>query len=387
MACSRPAGEQLISAQLPRRARLRVVADAAITDLGVLAGEWCELHSMPGREITLASVEGADALLVRSVTPVNADLLANGSIKFVGTATIGTDHIDTALLRERSIGFAYAPGCNANAVVDYVLATLLAEYSWAQLAQKSIGIVGCGNVGRRLLAALAHFGLRSVVYDPLLDLQACSEKFDARMARSLDEILLCDIISLHVPLTRDGQHPTWHMFDRERLVKLAVGTLLINTSRGAVVDNAALLQLASGRDDLCIALDVWECEPRPDAELVARANYATPHIAGYSSAGKLRGTYMIANAMREFFTKNQTGGYIEMPATLPAKPLACIDINALSPSENFADRLAKICPLRQQSGFFKAEYTSANPAQRGQVFDRQRRDYRLRDEFDYAKLL
>ncbi|MBT8148566.1 MAG: 4-phosphoerythronate dehydrogenase, partial [Gammaproteobacteria bacterium] len=252
-----------------------------MAQLELLDPRWCQLKTLPGRAISAGDVADADALLLRSVTRVDEQLLKHSAVRFVGTATIGTDHIDTGLLARKGVGFAYAPGCNANAVVDYVLAAIFAEFSHGELARKRIGIIGCGNVGQRLLACLDHFGLRATVYDPLLQPGVLAANYACDEAGALDAVLNCDIVSLHVPLTESGEHATLGLLNAARLQRLPDGAMLLNTSRGEVIDNRALTKVAQQRSDLRLVLDVFAQEPQPSVALVKRANYATPHIAGY----------------------------------------------------------------------------------------------------------
>ena len=240
--------------------------------------------------MTAASVATADVLLVRSVTNVDAHLLEGSRVKFVGSATIGTDHIDLGYLQEKGIHFAHAPGCNAEAVVQYMFSVFCTlEPEWRK---KSIGIIGCGNVGGRLFNRLRALGVACQVYDPFLNGSECDSLAD------LQAVLGADIICLHTPLTRDGEFPTRHMINRQVLAQsIRPGALLINAGRGAVIDNGALLAHLQGGADLKVVLDVWEGEPDINRELLQAINLGTPHIAGYSLEGRLRGTQMVRDGM------------------------------------------------------------------------------------------
>jgi erythronate-4-phosphate dehydrogenase len=220
-------------------------------------------------------------------------LLQNSRVRFVGSATIGYDHVDRDYLDRRGIGFATAPGSNATSAAEYVVSALLAlqEQSALDLASMTVGIVGCGNVGSRVRERLAALGMRCLVNDPPLQQSGGCEDFV-----DLDAILDADVITLHVPLTKDGDYPSFHLADAAFLRRLKPGAVLINTSRGAVVDNRALANLLAMRDDLAVVLDVWEGEPAINAALLEHVTLGTPHIAGYSLDGKLRGTEMIYRA-------------------------------------------------------------------------------------------
>ena len=239
-----------------------------------------------------------DVLLVRSTSRIGEDIVAGSQLRFVGSVTIGTDHIDVDTLTRHGIAFAHAPGSNATSVVEYVLATLLlvASRQGERLAGKTLGIVGCGNVGGRLAQRAHALGLYVLKCDPALAQKATPEYV------TLDTILeAADIVSIHVPLTRSGPYPTHHMLDARRLGSLKAGAWLVNTSRGAVIDSRALLAcLRRGHIGVAI-MDVWEQEPSPDPELVGESTVATPHIAGHSFDGKLRGTIMLHEAIVRHF--------------------------------------------------------------------------------------
>jgi erythronate-4-phosphate dehydrogenase len=255
--------------------------------------------------MTNADLKDCECLLVRSVTRVNQDLLENTLVRFVASATIGTDHIDLDYLESRNIGFANAPGCNAESASEYVINALfaLAERRGFNPFELKAGIIGCGNVGSRVKKKLDSLGIPTLINDPPLQ-QAGDQPFDFV---SLDQILTeCNFITLHVPLTRDGEHPTFHLFDADNLNQLKPNTILFNAARGPVIDNIALLKLIQQRQDLTIFLDTWEGEPSINHQLLQAVDLATPHIAGYSVEGKLRGTRMISDAAHQFFGQQAT---------------------------------------------------------------------------------
>ena len=215
---------------------MHIVADENIPLLNEFFADFGEITLVEGRSMTAADVADADILLVRSVTRVDAQLLAGSKIKFVGTATIGTDHIDQDYLQEAGIGFKSAPGCNAQAVVDYVLSALsvLVDERGIGFTDVSVGIVGVGNVGLLLRRRLEEMGVTVLAVDPFKDPEEVGELV------TLDEALQADVVTLHTPLTRDGEHPTWHLIDQQRLAQMKPDASLINAGRGAVV------RLASG---------------------------------------------------------------------------------------------------------------------------------------------
>lgn len=294
-----------------------------------------DVRLVAGREINGHLVQQADALLVRSVTRVNAALLAGSRVKFVGTATIGTDHIDLQYLQEKGIAFASAAGCNANSVAEYLVAALLHVGVQRQIDLEglTLGVIGVGNVGSRVAQKAHALGLKILLNDPPLEavldshapetvpaeLQENLSRLASRNFYPLDDLMHADILTLHTPLARSGPYPTYHLFDETRLRMMKPGGVLINTARGEVLDNRALKKiLLSGLLSAAI-LDVWEHEPQVDPELVALAALATPHIAGYSFEGKLEGTRLIYQALCRFLRTEPQWDYVSL---LPQVPLA-----------------------------------------------------------------
>jgi erythronate-4-phosphate dehydrogenase len=274
---------------------MKIVVDENIPFAQQILSQHGEVVALDGRTMQSAHLRDADALLVRSVTPVNAQLLSEAKqLKFVGTATIGTDHVDQVLLKELGINFASAPGCNAIAVGEYVTTALLAAANERQqsLQGKSIAIVGAGNTGSQLAKRAKALGMQVLLYDPPLKQQGLCEQ-----SVSFAQVLSADVISLHVPSTKSGEFPTYHMFAQEQLQQLKPSQILINACRGDVIDNQALLKQAERGLSPLLILDVWEGEPVVLKELVDHAFIATPHIAGYSLEGKMRGTSMVYQAM------------------------------------------------------------------------------------------
>jgi erythronate-4-phosphate dehydrogenase len=265
-----------------------LLADENMTGLEETFGRHCPLRRAPGRAMTRATLENAEVLLVRSVTRVDAQLLQGSDVRFVGSATIGTDHLDTTWLEQSGIRWAAAPGCNADAAAQYTLGMLLlaAQRLGFTLGEQRVAIVGHGNVGSRLHRLLDCLGVEVLVCDPPLAATG------ALRSVTLEEALEADVVSLHVPLTRDGPCPTWQMINHSTLSRMRPGALLINAARGDVVDGAALLH-AQTTGHLSTALDVWPNEPAIDPALLAASTVASPHVAGYSVEGKLRGTQMI----------------------------------------------------------------------------------------------
>ncbi|MCG8612032.1 MAG: 4-phosphoerythronate dehydrogenase PdxB [Pseudomonadales bacterium] len=276
---------------------MKILADENIPLVHSFFGSIGDIQQFSGRELTAREVQDADILLVRSVTRVDETLIGDAPLKFVGSTTIGLDHVDTEFLDARRIPYANAPACNSDSVVEYVISALsfLSEFDDFKLEDKSIGIVGYGNVGSRLAKVLAKLGMSVMANDPIL-----ADAGEKDLC-SLEEVMQCDIISLHVPLTHDGPYPTYHLFDEARIAALRDNQVLINTCRGGVIDNQALRRKLetqnAQKSRFRVVLDVWEHEPNVDRALLELVSIATPHIAGYSYDGKARGTDMIYQAL------------------------------------------------------------------------------------------
>lgn len=269
---------------------VRIVADENIPCVREAFGRWGDVHTLPGQAIVSGEVRDADVLLVRSVTRVDEALLSGSRVKYVASATSGTDHVDLEFLARSGIGFCDAPGSNADAVAQYVVVALhaIVDRLSKPISELSIGIVGVGHVGSRLSRLCETLGMRVVWNDPPLAEQAGDERYEP-----LERILGCDVVSLHVPLTEAGPLKTRGLVDGAFLDAMRPGSALINTCRGHVIDEASLKRaLDDGKLRACV-LDVWQHEPRIDSELLARVTLGTPHVAGYTVEGKLRGTQMI----------------------------------------------------------------------------------------------
>jgi erythronate-4-phosphate dehydrogenase len=252
-----------------------------------------EVVLLDGRAIAAADVRDADLLAIRSTTKVNASLLEGSPVRFVGTATIGIDHLDTAYLDSHGIRWCYSPGCNANSVAEYLVSALLclARRHGFALEGRTLGVIGVGNVGRRVVEKAHALGLRVLQNDPP---RQRNEPDQAASFVDLATLLAeSDIVTVHVPLTREGRDATWHMVDTAFLGRMRDGAIFVNAARGPVMDTAALLAaMESGRVGHAV-IDTWEGEPGFHPALLARADIGTPHIAGYSFEGKVGGTVMV----------------------------------------------------------------------------------------------
>ncbi|MFJ4590399.1 4-phosphoerythronate dehydrogenase PdxB [Pseudomonas moraviensis] len=356
-----------------------IVADENIPLLDAFFAGFGEIRRVPGRSIDRATVEHADVLLVRSVTNVNRALLEGSKVRFVGTCTIGTDHLDLDYFNEAGITWSSAPGCNARGVVDYVLGSLmtLAEIEGVDLTQRTYGVVGAGEVGGRLIKVLKGLGWNVKVCDP-------PRQIEGGDYVSLEQIIQqCDVISLHTPLTRSGDDATWHLFDQQRLRQLKQGAWLINAARGPVVDNAALREVLLEREDLQAVLDVWEKEPEVDVALAELCVLTTPHIAGYSLDGKQRGTAQIYQAYCAFIGQPAD---IQLSDLLPAAWLSEVSLHGGSDP---AWALAMLCrgvydPRRDDADFRRS--LVGNVAEQRAAFDVLRKQYPVRREIEGLKV-
>jgi erythronate-4-phosphate dehydrogenase len=273
---------------------VQIVADREIPEAAAAFAQFGDVKLIVGRDLTRDQLVDADVLVVRSVTKVNAELLDGSTIRMVGTATSGTDHLDERYLLDRGIERFDAAGCNARAVAEYVLACLILHVrnSSRGFEQLQIGIVGFGHVGKAVNRLLSALGIRCVANDPLI----ANDTTELALV-SLDEVLASDVVTLHVPYTETGPFPTCEMLGAAELAELKSGALLINAARGGVVDEAALMQWKTRNTQGAIAIDCWRGEPRIDLKLLRLATFASPHIAGYTSDARLRATSMLVDKM------------------------------------------------------------------------------------------
>ncbi|WP_263139520.1 4-phosphoerythronate dehydrogenase PdxB [Pseudomonas sp. RIT-PI-AD] len=351
---------------------MRLLADENIPLVEAFFSGFGEIRRLPGRSLDRAALADAEVLLVRSVTPVDRALLAGSQVRFVGTCTIGTDHLDLEYFAEAGIAWASAPGCNARGVVDYVLGSLLvlAEDEGVDLASRTYGVVGAGQVGGRLIEVLRGLGWRVQVCDPP---RQAAEGGDFVSLERLIET--CDTLSLHTPLDAG----TRHLFDADRLARLRPGAWLINASRGAVVDNAALRACLRQRPDMRAVLDVWEGEPGVDPELAALCRLATPHIAGHSLDGKQRGTAQIYQA---FCAWRGEEPRVRLEALLPPDWLREITLDAgAEPHWALATLCRAVYDPRRDDADFRRSLVGDAKARR-LAFDALRKGYPVRREID-----
>ena len=359
-----------------------IVADENIPLLDSFFGDIGEIRRVSGRSMSNEDVLDADIVLVRSVTRVNRELLEGSRVRFVGTTTIGTDHVDLDWLEAAGIRFSAAPGCNANSVAEYVLSVLSLHAERRGLAdwsQLSVGIVGVGNVGGELAHKLERLGFDVRLCDPP---RADREEDDQEFV-SLEEAMKCDVVSLHTPLTREGDHPTLHMIGHPELEALGANQLLINAGRGEVIDSSALLARLDQGNAPTVALDVWEQEPRIHPELVDRVWLATPHIAGYSLEGKVQGTEMIYQSLSQFLglpVRKKAGQFLPEPA------LSKISFTSSADEEDAIRIALRACYDPRPDDARLRNAMTGSVEERGAAFDRLRRDYPVRRECSSLKI-
>ena len=337
-----------------------------------------EVHTAPGRDITPEMVKDAELLIIRTVTKANRNLLEGSRVRFVGTVTIGTDHLDQAFLHERGISYASAPGCNANSVAEYVTAGLCRaaqRLNWT-LQGKSIAVIG-GNVGSRVVEKTQALGLEVLCNDP----PKARATRDSRYL-PLQDVLGADIVSLHVPLNREGKDATWHLADQDFFRRMKKGALFINTARGKVMDSAALAE-ALGTGHLSGAIvDVWETEPKIDPELAKQVLIATAHIAGYSFDGRISGLRQIYEA-----ACNILGFACSCDFDSLIPPLEHPEILLKDSSQ---DALFQAIQEAYDIGFDDAELrrlVALEPSRQAVEFDRLHLEYRRRREFSQYRIL
>ena len=322
---------------------MKVIVDSHIPNIQGLIEPYAEVLYLEPGDITRTAVKDADALIVRTRTRCNADLLDGSLVRFIGSATIGTDHIDLDYCASHGITVRNAPGCNAPAVAQWVFCAI---HAWMQARGittpegLTLGIVGVGHIGSIVARWGRALGFTVLLNDPPREKRDGS--FDVNIFPLEELQRRCDIITFHTPITREGQWPTWHLCDQAFLDGLACCRLILDAARGPIADNAALLRW---RGD--VGLDCWENEPVISRELLEKAIVATPHIAGYSAEGKQRGTAMMLAALNDFY-----GWNIPVPEiTAPATGAAQVTLDGIAASY---DILADTAALKADPAGFEA---------------------------------
>jgi len=289
--------------------KIKIVADDKIPFLKGALDDICEMVYLPAKEITKDKIIDADALIIRTRTICNESLLKGTSVKFIATATIGYDHIDTQYCKESCITWTNAPGCNSSSVMQYIASALftLRKKQKISFDEVALGVIGVGNVGSKVVSLAEKLNIRVYLNDPPRERAEKSCQFI-----SLEGIVReCNIITFHVPLTKEGIDKTFHMADDDFFSALNPGTIVINSSRGEVINTNALKKAIKSKKLNAVVLDVWENEPMIDRELLDLVDIGTPHIAGYSADGKANGTAMSVQAISKFFNLGRDNWYPE----------------------------------------------------------------------------
>jgi erythronate-4-phosphate dehydrogenase len=307
---------------------------------------------------------------------VNADLLKGTAVRFVGTATSGFDHVDLDYLKQHGVGFAYAPGSNAASVAEYVTAALLHVSGLrGDLAGKSIGIVGYGHVGREVRRCAEALGLRCLIhYTPL------ARRTGDKLYRPMDEILRCDIVTLHVPLTLEGPDATYRMVDRDFVAQMRNGSVLINTARGEVVDPDVMVR-GEPRVPEFFVFDVWNLEPEIDVVQAFECFLGTPHIAGHSFDGKVDGTRMLYEA---FCAHERVRPMWDAERLLPPPDVAELTVDPANPRA-IHDAVRAVYDIMIDHQELMGTLGLPDH-ERGEAFDRLRKNYRRRRSFSRTRV-
>lgn len=274
---------------------MKIIIEKNIPFIKGLLEDFAEISYLAPEEITAETMRDADALITRTRTRCDASLLDGSKCRFIATATIGTDHIDLDYCRSHGITVKNAPGCNAPAVAQYVFAAIAKTRGLDK--DFTLGVVGAGHVGSIIVDWARRMGIKTLVCDPP---RADAEGKDG--FTTMEEIAeKCDVITFHTPLTKDGKYPTYHLLDRDFVNRLARRPVIINSARGPVTDNTAIIEgLSDGKIGHAV-MDCWEGEPGISRVLLEKAAIATPHIAGYSREGKIRATRMALDAVISHF--------------------------------------------------------------------------------------
>lgn len=316
----------------------KIIIDDAVPYAQAIFSHLGEVVCLPGKAINASHVADADALIIRSRTQINADLLNNSTVKFVGSTVVGLDHVDQNFLTQAGIHFYSAQGCNANSVAEYIISALyyLAEQQGFCLTDKTLAIIGVGHVGKKLQQKAETLGIKLLLNDPI---RQQNEPENAAQFCHLDTALAADIISFHTPLTHDGAYPTYHLLSANKVAQLKPHQIVINAARGGIIDEAAwATQPLQAK-----LIDCWQNEPNIDEALYQSANLATPHIAGHSLEAKVAGSHMVYQALCEFWQQPQQNNW---QTHLPQPP-APIKLNAGTQQQQLC-QLFQACYAPQQ---------------------------------------
>lgn len=352
---------------------MKIIADNKIPFLKGILEPFAEVEYFPGKEITADKIKDADALIIRTRTKCNANLLSGSRVKFIATSTIGFDHIDTAFCAANNIKWANAPGCNSGSVMQYIASALvqLSNKHKFSFSEKTIGIVGVGNVGSKVARMASLVGMKVLLNDP--PRKRKEGKVDFVPLKTIQE--KADIISFHVPLNLKGRDKTAHLFDERFLSKMKEGAIIINSSRGRVISTEILKKGLKNKKVQAAVIDVWENEPEIDMELLELVDIATPHIAGYSADGKANGTSMSVQALSRHF-KLGLDDWVPENIPSPVNQEFQIDCDKLSKEETIKSAILTTYDILKDDATLRKSPST---------FENQREDYPLRREFQAYK--
>lgn len=354
---------------------MKIVCDDKIPFLRGVLEPYAEVLYLPGKNTDAEIVKDADALITRTRTICNEALLKGSKVKIIATATIGYDHIDTEWCKAAGIAWENAPGCNSWSVKQYMASVLctLARKHGLDLSELTLGVVGVGNVGSKVAEVGQALGMKVLLNDPPRERAEGGDKFV-----SLDRVLAdADIITLHVPLEKEGADATWHLFDCERIAGLRNNQILVNCARGPVVDNAALKKALEEDRIMAAVLDTWEGEPNLDTELIDLLDIATPHIAGYSADGKANGTMMSVRTLAK---------YLDMPLKewkpedIPA-PKQTLEFSLDAKGKSFQEVMSEAI-----FHTYEVMEDDSKLREHPELFEKLRGDYQIRREFSAFRI-
>ncbi len=355
---------------------IKIIADDKIPFLKGILEPYADVEYYSGKDITKEKIIDADALIIRTRTKCNSELLEGTNIKFIATATIGIDHIDTYYCDRNNIKWVNAPGCNSSSVMQYITSVLLtlAENNKFNLSSKTIGIIGVGNVGSKIQKVAEILGMNVLLNDPPRAEKEGAEKF-TDLPTIQNE---CDIITFHVPLIYVGKYKTFHLVDEKFFANLKKKPILINSSRGEVVETNTLKNAIKNNELQNVVLDVWENEPDIDLELLKLVDIATPHIAGYSADGKANGTSVCVNEVNKYFGFGLKQNWYPENVPLPEHGNEIIiDCKDKTLQSILHEAVIKTYNVNDDNRILKK-----SPA----TFEKQRGDYRIRREFNNYKI-
>lgn len=348
---------------------MKVIIDDKIPYIHGAFEEVAEVIYLAGSKTTPEIVKDADVIVTRTRTKCNEKLLAGSTVKFIATATIGFDHIDTEYCKSAGIEWTNAPGCNSKSVEQYIASTIMVlaeKYHW-DLTKKTIGVVGVGNVGSKVARICEIFGMKVLLNDPPRERAEGSAKF-VSIQKVMED---ADIITLHVPLNLKGEDATFHLANTDFLANLKQKPVLMNSCRGEVVETEAVKSALKSEQISDFVCDCWENEPDIDLELLSLTAIATPHIAGYSKDGKATGTLMSVQAINQFFLLGLEN-WMPTGVELPQKPIIELDGAGLSEQQILSKAILHTYDIRNDDKAFRANT---------ELFEQLRGDYPTRREF------